>query len=161
MRKFRFQFETVLSVRKNRENDALTALGGAQRAYQLEVARKHELQLTLARALERREGLAQRNFESALAFQLEQAYINGTKQRIIQADQAIMRASRVVEKALRAYLTARRQTRMIEILREKAYAEFRRELARRERRELDELIVLRARFAAEAPNALEPKGETA
>lgn len=155
MKKFRFQFETVLNVRKNREKDALAALGAAQRAYQQELSNKHALQLVLQVALDRRENLG-REATPALSFQLEQAFINGTKQRIIRADQAIVRASRAVEKALRGYLGARRQTRMIEMLEEKAYSDFRRELARRERKELDELIVMRARIAEQSAAAYEP-----
>lgn len=158
MKKFRFQFAAVLKVRKSREQNSLTALGGAQRAYQLELARKQELQNRLSSALVRREGLGQET-TPVLAFQIEQSFINGTKQRIIQADQAIMRASRGVERALRAYLAARRQTRMIEMLEEKAYAEYRKESARKERRELDELMVMRARLSDQSPNSLEPHRE--
>jgi flagellar export protein FliJ len=158
MKKFRFQFDAVLKVRKSREQDALSALGAAQRAYQLELARKQDLEMRLAASLGRREELG-RDTTPVLAFQIEQAFINGTKQRIIQADQAILRASRGVERALRAYLAARRQTRMIEMLEEKAYSEYRKEAARRERKDLDELMVMRARLADQSPNALEPHQE--
>jgi flagellar export protein FliJ len=158
MKKFRFQFDAVLKVRKGRENDALAALGAAQRTYQLELARKQELQDRLSGSLARREGLGS-EATTVLAFQLEQAFINGTKQRIIQSDQAILRASRGVERALRAYLAARRQTRMIEMLEEKAFAEYRKEASRKERRDLDELMVMRARLAENAPHAIDPARE--
>ena len=62
---------------------------------------------------------------------------------MIRQDQAIVRASRSVEKALRAYLTARRQTRMIETLREKDYQEFKKMVAKKEQKELDELSAMR------------------
>jgi flagellar export protein FliJ len=148
MKKFRFKFETVLTVRKSREQDALTALGAAQRGYQQALNHKQQLQGQLREALERREGLG-RTATPVLSFQLEQAFINGTKQRIVQADQAIVRASRVVEKSLRAYLTARKQTRMIEVLEEKEYAEFRRSVAKKEQKELDELMIMRSRLKEE------------
>jgi flagellar FliJ protein len=151
MRKFRFQFETVLKVRKQREQDALAALGAAQRVYQLEQARKQELEMRLSESLGRRERLGQGSATTPVAFQLEQAFINGTKQRITQADQAIFRASRGVERALRNYLGARRQTRMIEMLEEKAYAEYRKEASRKERKEQDELTVMRARLGGGDP----------
>lgn len=154
MRKFRFQFETVLHVRRSREQDALAALAAAQRAYQAEVAAKQGLLGELQRGLERREKLGSVP-TPVLSFQLEQEFINGTKSRIVRADQAIVRASRGVEKALRAFLAARKQTRMMEILEEKAYAEFRKELGRRERKELDELMVMRARFTGSGPFGLE------
>jgi len=161
MKKFQFQFATVLSVRKSRENDALSALGAAQRAYQLELARKQELMGALRGALDRREDLGRKNATPALSFQLEQAYINGTKQRIVRADQAIVRASRGVEKALRSYLHARRQTRMIELLEERAFAEFKKQRANKERKELDELTILRARFTADSPNAIDSHDDLA
>jgi flagellar export protein FliJ len=151
MKRFKFQFATVLNVRKSRENDALSHLGAAQRVYQQELAQKQELVRTLQSALVRRESLGQNGATPALSFQLEQAYITGTKQRIMRADQAIVRASRSVEKSLRAYLAARRQTRMIELLEERAFAEFKRERTKKENKELDELMVLRARLADQSP----------
>ena len=82
-------------------------------------------------------------------FKVEEDFILGTKQRIIQADHVIDRAKRGVEKALRAYLFFRRQTRMIEILQEKAYQEFRKKVARREQKEIDDLVIMRFRMEAE------------
>jgi flagellar export protein FliJ len=99
----------------------------------------------LSDALERREKLGIEAI-GIDAFQLEQNFIFGTKQRIVQQDQALVRASRGVEKALRAYLHARRQTRTIEMLREKQYQEFRKALTKKEQKELDELSVMRARL---------------
>lgn len=148
MARFRFRFSTVLDVRKQREQDALTALGSAQRAYQQAVARKHELQQLLQASLARRESLGG-EATPVLAFQLEQSFINGTKQRIIQSDQAIVRASRVVEKSLRAYLAARKQTRMIETLEEKDRREFKLEQAKKEQKQMDEMVILRARLREE------------
>ena len=69
----------------------------------------------LERALVRRETLADRPI-GANAFHLEENFITGTRQRIIRQDQAIVRATRSVEKALRSYLLARRQTRAMEIV---------------------------------------------
>ena len=151
MKKFRFKFAAVFKLRKTREEEALRALGHAQSIYQGELARKAHLVNDLENALVRREELADRPIDIR-AYQLEQAFIVGTKQRIIQADQGILRASRGVEKALRAYLGARRQTRMIEVLHDKAYVEFRREVAKKENRAMDELTILRARLANQEEN---------
>src|SRR6185437_15444901 len=128
MRKFRFQFETVLRLRKNRENDALRGLAAAQRAYQVELERKVKLVSDLKEALIRRENLGAEAVRVE-AFRTEENFIVGTKQRIVRQDQALVRASRAIEKALRAYLHARRQTRTIELLREKHYAEFKKTVA--------------------------------
>ena len=99
----------------------------------------------LRASLERREQLGQQPV-SISSFQSEQAFITGTKQWIIRADQAILRASRGVEKALRTYLIAKRQTRMIEILYDKEYVDYRKQLAKKEQKDLDDLMIMRARL---------------
>lgn len=143
--KFKFRLETVLNLRKTREQEALRLLAQAQRIYQQELAQKAKLNFELSDALVRREGLGIEAI-GIDAFQLEQNFIVGTKQRIIQQTQAVVRASRGVEKCLRAYLVAKRQSRTIEILREKQYKEFKKALAKREQKELDDLSVMRARL---------------
>lgn len=147
MKKFEFKFAAVLRQRKVREEESLRALGRAQRAYQAELANKARLLAELENSLQRRENLGQVPI-SPLAFQLEDEFISGSKHWIRRADQVILRASKAVEKALRAYLTARRQTTMIERLREKAYEEYRRERAKYEQKQQDDLAVMRNRFAS-------------
>ena len=151
MRKFQFQFAVVLKQRKAREEDALRALGGAQRAYQEEISRKRKLLRDLEQSLIRREELG-RVAAPPLAFQLESEFISGQKARITRQDQAIVRASRAVEKALRAFLIARRQTRTMELLREKAYAKYRKARSKWEQRLQDDMTVMRARLKAEEEN---------
>jgi flagellar FliJ protein len=149
MPKFRFRLESVLKLRKTREEESLRALGSAQRAYQACLALKGSLLSQLEAALVRREKLGERAI-SVEAFQLEQSYIDGTKQRIIRADHQIFRASKQVEKALRAYLNARKQSRMLETLKEKDYAAFRKEQAKLEARWMDDLTVMRFRMQEES-----------
>jgi flagellar export protein FliJ len=117
-----------------------------QRAYQAAISHKNKLLSDLAEALVRRENLGQKPV-GIVAFKTEQDFIVGTKQRALQADQRILRARRSVEKALRTYMAARQQTRMVEVLREKAFADWRKEQAKKEQRQLDELYVMRARMA--------------
>lgn len=148
MARFRFKFATLLRARKSREEEALRALGVAQRAYHAELARKRALLEALDQALNRREGLG-RAPTPIQAFKIEQDFIMGTKQRLTRQDQAILRASRAVEKALRAFLHARRQARMLETLHDRHYREFRKELAKRERLAQDELTTMRFRLKAE------------
>jgi flagellar FliJ protein len=146
MRKFRFKFEPILKQRKSREEDARAALARAQRTYQAELDRKAKLRADLDGSLLRRERLGSSPID-IVPFKVEDDFIVGTKQRILQQEQAIFRASKAVEKTLRAYLFARRQTRTIEVLREKAYADFRREVIKKEQREMDDLSIMRARMA--------------
>jgi flagellar export protein FliJ len=145
MRKFRFQFEAVEKVRKSREDEALRGLATAQRAHRAALDHRQRLIDDMSASLARREALGHEPVPST-AFQLESEFIAGSKIRIAQAGQAVLRAQRAVEKALRAYLQARRQTKMIETLREKAHSEFRAAARKREARELDELYVMRARI---------------
>jgi flagellar FliJ protein len=148
MRRFEFKFAAVLKQRKTLEEHALRALGAAQRVHRAEVERKEGLVSELEAALVRRESLGIEPVGPA-AFRLEQDFITGTKQRIIQADQAILRATRGVEKALRAYLHAKKQCRMIEVLKEKAYADYRKARTKFEQRQQDDFAVMRARLRAE------------
>ncbi|MGZ3707781.1 MAG: flagellar export protein FliJ [Bdellovibrionota bacterium] len=145
MKKFRFRFDTVLNVRRTKEGETLRGLAAAQRMHQLEVMRKNALLETLAQSLLRREGLGVQAVGPEM-FALEQDFIVGTKQRIIQADHAIARAGRGVEKALRAYLYARRQTKMIETLYDKDYSQYRRDAAKAEQKSLDDLMIMRNRL---------------
>jgi len=149
MKRFQFKFAAVLKLRQARENEALRGLAAAQRAYQAELARKAELLSKLDVALRRREELGAVAVDIQ-AFHLEQGFIDGIRHRIVQADHAISRAARGVEKSMRTYLHARRETRVIEVLREKAIEEFKKEKAKKEQRELDDLTVMRSRFSSEA-----------
>lgn len=148
MRRFRFRFESVEKYRKNIENDALRALAETQRALQAKKQHKDSLFRALGDALARRETLASQSVSCA-HFQIEDDFIAGTKVRIVQADQAIKKAMKVVERAMQAYLHARRQTRMMEVLREKELEKFKLELAKQEQKRLDDLYIMRAAMAKE------------
>jgi flagellar FliJ protein len=148
MKKFRFRFESVLRVRKAQENEALSALAASQRAYQAEVSRKEELKEYLAQALSRREQIGKRP-AAGTDFYLEQSFITGTKQRITQSEQAIFRASKAVERSLRNYLLAKRQTRVFESLYEKDFQEYKKERAKLEQKAVEDLILMRTRLKEE------------
>jgi flagellar export protein FliJ len=147
MKKFKFKFAAVERVRKEALDSALRGLAQAQRAFQSSVARKQELQRELEGALIRRESLGS-DPVGPVAFQLENAYISGTKQRIVQQEQAIFRASRGVERALRAFLHARKQMRMVETLREKALADYKKARSKYLEKQQADLYVMRARMKA-------------
>ena len=146
MKKFRFQFETLEKVRKARESEALRVLSEAQALHARAISHKQELIDGLQMGLRRREALATNGSTTVQAFVIETDFIQGQKQRIVQADQAILRAKRQVEKALRNYLFARRQTRMIEMLREKAWAEYKIARRKQEQKESDDMTIMRRRL---------------
>lgn len=145
MKKFKFKFEVVLEVRRNRENEALRNLADAQREHQTEIRKKNDLELALKQSLERRELLGKTPAQIQ-SFQAEQDFIDGNKRRIIQAEYAIYRAAKKVEKVMRFYLQAKRQTRVMETLYEQEYQKYRIELAKKEQKELDDLMVMRNRL---------------
>lgn len=139
-KKFRFRLETVENVRRAKEQDMLRALADAQSKYQEALRAKQTLMEETDAALVRRQALAE-IAQPVLSYQLENEYIAGNKQRMIQSDQAIFRARKFVEKALREVLAAKRALKAIEMLREKAFAEFKIEVNKKEQKDLEELYV--------------------
>lgn len=151
MKRFRFRFETVLNVRKRLENEALKALAEAQRVLAHEISRKEKLLTEISDSYKRVESYGESRIEikGVEAFRLERDFIAGDKVRVMQVEQAIFRANRNVERAMRAYLTARRSTRTIEILREKDVEAFKKEMQVREQKESDEMTILRHRLRSQ------------
>lgn len=145
MKRFSFRFQILLETRKREEDEALKQLGIAQRARAHELARKERILGAIAKAYHRIHSIgdSKAEIQGAEAFRVEQDFIAGSKLRSMQADQAILRAHRAVERATRQFLAARRRTRMIEILREKDLEEFKKARNKKEAREMDELTVLR------------------
>ena len=148
MKKFNFRFQSVLQVRKIREREFLRHLSRTQKTHQAELSKKSELVRLLDQSFANREILGTKN-EHVVSFYLEDSFIIGTKQRIIQADQAIARASKAVDRALQTYLVAKGQSKVIEKLLEKAKKEYRTELRKKEEKELDESTIMRSRLTKE------------
>lgn len=141
-KKFRFSLEAVEKVRRAKEQSALRALADAQVKYQEALKHKHWLMEETETALKRREDLAGTS-QPVLAYQLENEFINGNKVRILQADQAIFRARKYVEKALKEVIFAKREVKALEKLREKAFAEFKIAARKKEQKEVEELYISR------------------
>ncbi len=148
MKKFQFRLATLERVRRNQELACMRLLAEAQQKLIAGKEIKFKLVETLNQSLIRRENLGNEPIPSSV-FKVENDFIVGLKQRIIQADQAILRATRAVEKSLRTFLQARRQTRTLEILREKEHAEFKKDLIKQENKKLDELYTTRFRLQQE------------
>jgi flagellar export protein FliJ len=148
-KRFRFRLEAVERVRRAKEQEALRGLAAAQAKYHEALNFKRHLLEENERALIRRDSLA-RTAQPVLAYQLENEFIQGNRQRFVQADQAIFRARKFVEKALRDVILAKRALRAIELLREKAYAEYKTEMRKREQKELEEVYVARARMVEDS-----------
>lgn len=143
MKRFQFKFESVEKVRRSKEDESLRALGQAQQKLQSAKEHKSALEKTLAQSLLRRENLPRESTEIS-AFHVENQFISGTKVRIQHAQQAILRAQRAVEKSLAVYLHCRRQTKVIEVLKEKSLFEFKEMRKKHEQKQQDDLYVMRA-----------------
>lgn len=148
-RKFKFRLEAVEQVRKAKEQEALRALAAAQGKYHEALAAKRRLFEETDRAFARRAKLALTS-QPILAYQIENELITGNSQRMVASDQVIFRARKFVEKALREVIGAKRAVRAIELLREKAYAEFKTALRKREQKEMEEIYVSRPRADEES-----------
>ena len=143
--RFKFKFATVLEVRKNKEREALRGFSDKQFKYKIELDKKEILRSQLQISLGRREDLSNQTV-AIEQYLTEQDFIMGTKHRLVQADQAISRAKRDLEKFQQVYLFCRKQTRMIEVLFEQAQAQFKKNALKRENRELDDFMIMRARL---------------
>jgi len=145
MKKFHFKYETVDKVRKGREKEAMRLLGLAQRILEDAKNRKLALEEDLRQSYARRQEFCEKA-DTVSPLQMEDDFIEGTKIRITQAGQAIQRASRGVEKVMKIYLHARKQVKVMDILREKHFAEYKKDVSKREQRSLDDLYVMRDRL---------------
>ena len=146
-KRFRFRLETVENLRKRETELALKKLAVAQNAFTALVDKKAFLFRDLERSLLSREGLSGAS-QLIAAFQLQNEFILGCKVRIFQTDQAIFRSKKNVEKALREYIVAKRRSRALELLRERAYAEYRREVQKADAKATEEIYASRAYIAA-------------
>ena len=143
MKRFKFRLEAVEKVRKRKEDEALQALARARADFQSAIQKKSTIEAALADALSRRESLANQAV-CADAFAIEEAFISGSRIRIRQADVQIHRAGRVVERAMRAYLHARRDSTVIETIKENDLQDFKKQQARAEMKEMDDLSSIRS-----------------
>lgn len=148
-KRFRFRLEAVEKVRRAKEQEALRGLAAAQAKYHEAINAKRKIWDDNERALARRDALAKTE-QPVLAYQIENEFIIGNRQRFVQADQAILRARKFVEKALREVILAKRGVRAIELLREKAFEEFKTALRKREQKEMEEVYVSRPRTDEES-----------
>ena len=142
MKKFRFKFDHVLKLRKKREDEALRLLAAAQAKQQEQIQLKNYYHSELDNAFNNKLSLGE-NLVSVHQFTSIQDYIEGTKKRIQFTEQAILRAGRFVEKAMWNYLTAKKQSRILEVLFEKQYETYKQELKKHELREQDDITVMR------------------
>lgn len=142
MRKFHFRFDAVEKLRKNQEQRALQEFAQTQRDYFACVKIKENLLNDLEQALIHREKLGD-NWTSTHLYQLQDSHIFGLKRSIGRAEQAIIRAHKKLQKAMKTFLDARRNCKKIEHLKDKDLEIYKRERTKYEQKQLDELTTMR------------------
>ena len=148
MAKFKFALEAVERVRIQKEQGALEEMSHFQRVYQEKIAIKKNILEKKQGAFEQRNALCSGE-SSVREIRIVDEYIEGLKQSLVRADQAIIRARRFLEQAMKKYILARRERMMIDRLKEKALEEFKLEQSRVEQKQLDDLVTMRMRLNEE------------
>ena len=142
MKRFRFEFDSLLRVRRAQESHILGALQSAQQDYQSALKFKAEIQEGLHKADVRQASFGAEIVTMEL-FHREAYHLVSLRRRRTLADQRILKASRVLERAMRAYQLIKKKIKMLETLEEKKSAAYRLELNRQERRLADDLTLMR------------------
>lgn len=145
MAKFKFHLESVEKVRIQKEQRMLQELAQAQRVYQEKISVKRDLLNKKKDAISAKNNLHQAVM-NVQSIALSEDYIEGLKYHLIRADQAILRARRFLDQAMRNYIVSRRERMMIDRLKEKALEEYKKEQSKKAQKQLDDLMVMRDRM---------------
>jgi len=143
MKKFRFRLDPVVAVRRFELDRARAELGEAERAA-VKADERH--QAWRARRSSSGEALAESVADGVRAGGLHSAAaaLAGLGQRVVEAAAGLVEARTSVAARREGALAARTRLRALERLRERAAVAHRRDEARREQRDLDEIGALRA-----------------
>ncbi len=146
MKKFKFSLEAVEKVRIQKEQDALSELARVQAVYQQKINEKSALveKKRLGMELSRLVSGKQTTIE---AYRIQELHLQGLNLQILRSDQAIVRTRRFLDQALRNVIKSRRELRMIEKLKEKAIEEYKQERSKKDQKDLDDLISMRAHLS--------------
>lgn len=141
MKKFKFKLATVLTTRRIREDLALRTLGLYEKSYIQEKDKKQVLMKRLDEALKRVESFGESTSLPGVLHS-EVDFVTGLRQRLVQADHAILKAKKNVDRSMQIYLNCKAQTGAIEKLEEGAYSEFKRQVQKAEQKVLDEIVAV-------------------
>lgn len=139
-RRFKFNLEPALSVRRIDEDKRKRAFGEASRRVE-EQARRIE-------AIERHQDAAREAFAKTRAggiditqLRLEEGWRVGLDRRLRRESAELVKRLQVREERRGAFVEARKKVRVLERLRERRLAEYRREAEREEQKIIDENAV--------------------
>lgn len=140
-RRFQFSLETLLKIRRLREREAQRKVG-AQRAA---IARLDEADAAGQEEIRRQQGALLNQQEAggvdARALARGWAWIGAIRREMAQRQLQREDMQRVLAQLQDGWRTARKQTRIIEKLRERRWEEHRHDLQRREQAQMDEVAL--------------------
>ena len=142
MKPFRFRLATVLELRQREEDAAQKAVIEAEGVVKRIKGQVSELK-DLSQSAEDEFRCRQRSTVSVLTLSDSQAYLSLMLDRIAAKEDELMLAQNTLGKKREALAHAMRERKTIEKLKEKQYAEWKREVARQEAAFLDELGTIR------------------
>ncbi len=145
MNKFKFKLEPVLKFKKLKEEESLRKLAIAQKKLQQLIMENRNLISILTIYTEKKQG----SQVDILKIKIEENYVIGVKQRIVQSNQAISKAKREVDKTIISFLLSQKDRKKLEMLYEKDYREYRKQLDKVEQKRIDDLMLMRFRLKEE------------
>lgn len=141
--KFKFSLEKVLRQRELQESLAQRDLSEAMGLLNDEIAKLENMIQVKEDSIQQRNNLVQTTQTWSLSVQQINQFLNGQDVRIKLQNQRLSEFEKVVEAKREILRKAAIEVKIIEKLKEKKLAEFKREFERKEQSELDELTALR------------------
>lgn len=135
LKKFEFRLEKLLEIRRRREDEEKIELARASGAYQIEVNRKEKILHTLR---EYRKDILSGDRLDAGRLRAFDQWVKASDFAVHDIEKTIEEKRLVMEEHVKKYTGLKRDRRAVEILREKAWDQWRRDERREETAELDE-----------------------
>jgi flagellar export protein FliJ len=145
MKRFKFRLKNLEKLKIRKEEAEVRRLGKAQAQLESEKLKKMAQFSTIDQAYERREVLSDQQIDIE-QWKLENQYISGTKYLMVQTDQAIGRAERVLKKTTESFLNARKEKMIIGNLKERSFLKHKNEERKKEQKEIDDIVLMRERI---------------
>ncbi|MBE7505863.1 MAG: flagellar FliJ family protein [Planctomycetia bacterium] len=146
--RFSFRFETLLKLRKQREEQCRRVVATRLSQIMATQSRRAEIEDQIAR----QSGAFRRSLKSDMLdvdeVRLSRHWLLKLRQRLFEADAEVAGQHAVLAQERAALAVARKDTKVLETLRERQYSTFVAQVQRREQLELDELNVTRFAHAA-------------
>lgn len=137
MKRFEFRLQKLLEIRKRKEEQEKLELAKASGAYQFVLNKKEKILFNLG---EKRKELS--NKKGQLNLRELQAYDSMVKDAdlaIKKLDVEIEEKRKIMQKHIDKYAELKRERRVVEVLREKAYKKYEEEAGKEEQKLIDEI----------------------